>query len=93
MGDRSKFQGAAKQNFDIVNKLQINIIELQDVSLALETVKRSDAIIDAIFGTGLDREVKGKYEGVIKMIDVCQKTGNVQGAIKNAYETAKKIIT
>ena len=38
LGDRSKFQGAAKQNFDIVNKLQINVIDLHDVSLALETI-------------------------------------------------------
>jgi NAD(P)H-hydrate epimerase len=74
LGDRSKFQGAAKQNFDIVNKLQIKVIDLHDVSSAMETVKESDAIIDAIFGTGLDREVKGKYEDVINMINVSQKT-------------------
>ena len=74
MGDRSKFQGAAKQNFDIVNKLQINVIDLHDVSIALETINRADAIIDAIFGTGLDREVKGKYEDVVHMINASQKT-------------------
>ncbi len=74
LGDRSKFQGAAKQNFDIVSKLQIEVIDLQDVSLALETINKSDAIIDAIFGTGLDREVKGKYEDVINMINASRKT-------------------
>ncbi|MCK4464514.1 MAG: NAD(P)H-hydrate epimerase, partial [Bacteroidales bacterium] len=74
LGDRSKFEGAAKQNFDIVNKLQINVIDLKDVSLALETVKNSDVIIDAIFGTGLDREVKGRYEDIINIINASQKT-------------------
>ena len=74
LGDRNKFKDAAKKNFDIVNKLQIKIIDLQDVSLALETVKKSDAIIDAIFGTGLDRDVKGEYEDVINMINASQKT-------------------
>jgi len=74
LGDHSKFQGASKQNFDIVNKLQINVIDLHDVSLALETVKESDAIIDAIFGTGLDREVKGEYKDVINMINASHKT-------------------
>ena len=74
LGDRSKFQGAAKQNFNIVNKLQIKIIDLLDVSSALETINRSDAVIDAIFGTGLDREVKGLYRDVINMINVSQKT-------------------
>lgn len=74
LGDSSKFKGAAKQNFDIVNKLQIKVIHLQDVSLALETINKSDAIIDAIFGTGLDREVKGKYEDVINIINASRKT-------------------
>ena len=74
LGDRSKFEGAAKQNFDIVNKLQINVIDLQDVSLALEKINKSDAIVDAIFGTGLDREVKGKYEDIINMINASRKT-------------------
>jgi len=73
LGDRSKFKGAAKQNFDIVNKLQIKVLDLQNVSSAMETVKRSDAIIDAIFGTGLDREVKGVYKDVINMINASQK--------------------
>ncbi len=74
LGDRSKFQGASKQNLDIVNKLQIKMIDLQDVSSALEAVKESDAIIDAIFGTGLDREVKGEYKDVINMINASHKT-------------------
>jgi NAD(P)H-hydrate epimerase len=74
LGDRSKFQGAAKQNFNIVNKLQIKIINLQDLALALETINSSDAIIDAIFGTGLDREVKGQYMDVINMINTSRKT-------------------
>ena len=34
----------------------------------------SDAIIDAIFGTGLDREVKGLYKDVISMINASRKT-------------------
>ena len=74
LGDRSKFQGAAKQNFDIINKFQITVVDLQDVSSALETVNKSDAIIDAIFGTGLDRDVKGKYKDVINMINASRKT-------------------
>jgi NAD(P)H-hydrate epimerase len=74
LGDHSKFQGAAKQNFDIVSKLHINIIDLHDASLAIEIINRSDAIIDAIFGTGLDREVKGKYKDVINMINASRKT-------------------
>lgn len=74
LGDRSKFEGAAKQNFDIVKKLKIDVIDLQDASMALESINRSDAIVDAIFGTGLDRKIKGKYKDIINMINVSQKT-------------------
>ena len=64
LGDRSKFRDAAKKNFDIVNKLQIEIIDLQDVSLAIETVNKSDAI----FGTGLDRVLIGMSKINIKTL-------------------------
>ncbi len=74
LGDSSKFQGAAKQNFDIVNKLQIEVINLQDVSLATEKINKSDAIVDAIFGTGLNREVQGKHKDLIDMINASHKT-------------------
>jgi hydroxyethylthiazole kinase-like uncharacterized protein yjeF len=74
LGDRSQFKGAAKQNLDIVNRLQIEVLDLQDVSSAKDAVQRADAIVDAIFGTGLDREVKGKYKDVIDMINTSQKT-------------------
>ena len=97
LGDRSKFKGAAKQNFDIVNKFQIKVIDLQDASSAVETVKRSDAIIDAIFGTGLDREVKGEYKDVINMINASQKTvfsidipSGIQGDTGQVMGTAVK---
>ncbi len=74
LGDRSKFQGAAKQNLDIISRIQIEILDLQNVSSALEIINRSDAIIDAIFGTGLDRKVKGLYQEVISIINASQKT-------------------
>jgi hydroxyethylthiazole kinase-like uncharacterized protein yjeF len=74
VGDGSRFKGAAKQNFDIAHKLQIKVYDLKDISLAKETVNSCDAIIDAIFGTGLDREVSAEYKDVIDLINISQKT-------------------
>ena len=74
IGDHSKFKGAAKQNYEIVQKLQISVLNLNDITSAMEIVQRSDAIIDAIFGTGLDREVKRKHKDDINMINKSQKT-------------------
>ncbi len=74
LGDRSKFKGAAKQNLDIVNKFKFEVIDLEDVSSAFDAVQNSDVIIDAIFGTGLDREVGGKYKDIINLINASPKT-------------------
>jgi hydroxyethylthiazole kinase-like uncharacterized protein yjeF len=101
LGNRSKFKGAAKQNFDIVDKLQIEMLDLQDEASATEAVKSADAIVDAIFGTGLDREVGGKYKDVIQLINASQKpvfsidipsgvhgdTGQVMGSAVKAHYT------
>lgn len=73
LGDSSKYDGAAKQNFEIAKKLQIEIIYLQDISLAVEKLKQTDAIVDAIFGTGLNREVTGIYKEVIELINKSKK--------------------
>lgn len=97
LGDRSKFEGAAKQNFDIVNRLQIKVIDLRDASMALETINRSDAIVDAIFGTGLNRNVNGLYKDVINMINANRKTvfsidipSGINGDTGHVMDTAVK---
>jgi len=101
LGDHSKYKGAAKQNFDIVEKIQIKVFDLQNISMARDTVQSADAIIDAIFGTGLDREVTGIHKDAIAIINESQKmvfsldipsgvhgdTGQVMGAAVKADYT------
>ncbi len=62
--------------------------------LTQDSLKNSDVIVDAIFGTGLDREVSGKWREIIENINHCScpvlsidipsgldaDTGNVLGA-------------
>lgn len=74
LGDSTKYDGAVKQNFEIAKNLQIEIIHLNDVTQAVEKIKQADVIIDAIFGTGLNREIAGIYKEAIKLINQSSKT-------------------
>ena len=68
LGELSKYKGAAKSNLEILKKIGINIVELKKIDLITDVLRTYDAIIDGIFGTGLDRDVEGKYKEVIELI-------------------------
>lgn len=74
LGDSTKYDGAARQNFEIVKKLQIERIYFKDASSAIKKIEQADAIIDAIFGTGVNREVTGIYKDAINLINKSNKT-------------------
>jgi NAD(P)H-hydrate epimerase len=73
LGDEAKFTGAAKRNFEIVSKMPIEISKVNSIESIKADVLNSDAIVDAIFGTGLDREVGGIYKDVIQLINESKK--------------------
>jgi len=62
LGDETKFKGAAERNFEIVSKLPVEIRKVDSIRSMKPAVLHSDAIIDAIFGTGLARKVDGIYK-------------------------------
>ncbi|MBW2341647.1 MAG: NAD(P)H-hydrate dehydratase [Deltaproteobacteria bacterium] len=74
LGDKGKLTGCAKDNFDMISALPIDIHEFSSVEQAQSSVSHSDAIVDAVFGTGLTREVGGTYREVIELINQSQKT-------------------
>ena len=74
LDDETKFRGAAKRNFDIVSKMPIEISKVSSIESIKCDVLNSDAIVDAIFGTGLTREVSGTYKDVIQLINESKKT-------------------
>jgi hydroxyethylthiazole kinase-like uncharacterized protein yjeF len=101
LGDENKYRGAAKTNSRIIGKLPIAVIKLKDAAEARNAVAHCDTIIDAIFGTGLDRPVAGLAADVILLINKCKKkilsldissgingtTGDVLGAAVKADYT------
>lgn len=67
-----KLKGDALTNFNILERIKIPVSvwnEDSDFDAQWKTVSRSDAVIDAILGTGLKSEVKGLYREVIERLN------------------------
>ena len=69
LGDSGKLAGCAKENFDIISTLPIQMERLTSVEQIRFPLAHCDAVIDAIFGTGLIRNVGGIYREVIESIN------------------------
>jgi NAD(P)H-hydrate epimerase len=103
LGERDKLEGAAKKNFEIISRMPIEIDDVKSIEPIKTAVFHGDAIIDAIFGTGLTREVTGIHKDVIDLINKSERkvfsvdipsgvngdTGQVMGsAVRSHYTIA-----
>ena len=71
VGDRSRYKGDAEINLRVCERLGMPIHDIRssdDVDEALVHASDADLIVDAIFGTGLDRAPAGVYADVIAAI-------------------------
>ncbi|MBN1473183.1 MAG: NAD(P)H-hydrate dehydratase [Syntrophaceae bacterium] len=73
LGDKAKFKGAARANMAILEKLPVEVLELENVAETKRDTAHCDLIIDAIFGTGLDRPVTGLAADIIELINKSKK--------------------
>ena len=97
------YNGDAKTNLEILKSFGAEIVELDG---DLKKIKKSELIIDAIFGTGLDRNLKGFYKDIIEFINsnetpcisvdmpsgIDSDTGNILGAAIKAYVTVTFVV-
>jgi NAD(P)H-hydrate epimerase len=74
LGDRGKYKGAARTNLGIVSRLPIEVRQVDSIESIRMDVSHCDAIVDAIFGTGLIRDVEGLYGEVIELLNASGKT-------------------
>jgi len=74
LNQRDKYTAAAKQNLDIITKLSVDIREVSSADDIQNSLTAADAVIDAIFGTGLDRNIDGIYYNAIQQINESKKT-------------------
>ena len=64
-----KYKGAAKSNYDILCNIGGDVQLIGKADEAKMDVAHCDVVVDAIFGTGLDREIKGLAAEVIALIN------------------------
>ena len=64
--NKNEYRGDAKTNLNSLSKISKNI---KRVKSDLSNYKKSDVIVDAIFGTGLESEVRGSYKKIIERIN------------------------
>ncbi|KON29315.1 NAD(P)H-hydrate epimerase [miscellaneous Crenarchaeota group archaeon SMTZ1-55] len=74
LSERGRYRGAARSNLDRIEKMALPIRELGSVDEAADSVENADAIVDGVFGTGLDRNVEGLYKDVIDLINASRRT-------------------
>jgi NAD(P)H-hydrate epimerase len=73
LADKNKFRGAAQTNMAIIDKLPIEVLKLENAAAAKKDVAHCNLIIDAIFGTGLDRDAAGLAADVIALANKSKK--------------------
>jgi NAD(P)H-hydrate epimerase len=69
----SQYSDDAAQNCEILDELGIHVLDLSDVGEddlvdLLDTVPGCEIWVDALFGTGLDRDVEGAYASAIEFL-------------------------
>ncbi|MGH4052696.1 MAG: NAD(P)H-hydrate dehydratase [Clostridium sp.] len=72
LGSEENISADALVNLNILKNMGVKIIKLNnndDLETLKESIIRSDTTIDAIFGTGLSRQVKGIYSLAITIIN------------------------
>ncbi len=73
LGNPDKYRNAAKLNYDILRKLKVPMDVVDKMDSVRSDIFHCDAIVDAIFGTGLTRHVEGICADIIEAINTCGK--------------------
>ncbi|MDR2861952.1 MAG: NAD(P)H-hydrate dehydratase [Syntrophobacterales bacterium] len=74
LSDPDKYQGAAQKNYEMLAPLSISVQIIAEAGELYHDLAHCNAIVDAMLGTGLDRNVSGLYAAVIAMINRKGKT-------------------
>ena len=73
LGNPQKYAASASKNFHILQNMNIPYQIIMNISDLRGQLNNCQAIIDAIFGTGLVHQVSGLYAEVIELINQSSK--------------------
>ena len=73
LGNPDNFKGSSRVNYEILPRIPIEVRRIETIDQIPGDVQQCDLIVDAIFGTGLSRDVGGLYRSVIEWINASGK--------------------
>lgn len=69
MRDPKEFKGVSKKNFETIRTMPIRVDTLPSIEEVERKIAGSDAVVDAILGTGITKEVTGEFREVIETVN------------------------
>jgi len=101
VGKARRLKHDAAINYQILKKMKYPAVECGDTKFRGSEIARADVVVDAIFGVGLDREIKEPFRGIIEAINTRARhvvavdvpsgldatTGNIYGVCVKADKT------
>lgn len=69
LGDPTRYRGASAVNWEITQRLGIDVIPYSTTAIVEDLLTACDLIVDGILGTGLSKPVRGHYAEVIARVN------------------------
>lgn len=103
LGDPEKYGDTSRTHFEMLAASGAPISTQPPMDEVAEAIEECDAVVDAIFGTGITRDVEGRYREIIERINLSETTvfsidipsgvdGN-SGAVRGAAVRADATVT
>ena len=73
LGDPARFKGASTLNWDMIQRLGIDLIPFSTPAKVDELLATCDLVVDGILGTGLSKPVRGHYAEVITRVNAADR--------------------